>query len=496
MVNAEQTSEGAVVGASDESTSRPPEPAPRRSTAASPPIVGNISIRPGREAIRQLPPGPTMPGALQSLAIWSRRNAFFERCRARYGKRFTIRHRVPAEPYVVITDPDEIKQVFQAPGDVMWSANGSSELVKYFGDTGLSLSEEDRHLARRKVVNKSTHGKALEQITASISGVTGNELESWPRDEVISLYPRVHRLTLKVIRHVCFGPEEDKRLDELVDVLTEMMRFNDNPLSLVETQYLPPRVLRLLTAIRPLGLHRFMECHARADELIYEVIDDRRRAHGDDDEDARDLVSLLLATTTEDGSPLSALELRDEIMTTFLAGTTTTASSLAAGVDLITREPAVHDRLVREIDSDDGDAYLTATVWEILRRKPPLPMIIPRLVMRPVEVGGVTYLPGVRLWVNAHLVHHDPDLYPDPYAFRPERFLDNPPGTYTWLPFGGGRRRCLGKPIAELEMKCVLREIFARYEVRREGPQPEATRSNIVTVRPARGTRVALSARS
>lgn len=495
MVNAEQTSEAAVVRASDGGTSRPPESAPPRSTAASPPIVGNLSIRPGREAMRQLPPGPTMPGALQSLAIWTRRNAFFERCRARYGKRFTIRHRVPSEPYVVITDPDEIKQVFQAPGDVMWSANGSSELVKYFGETGLSLSEEDRHLARRRVINKSTHSKALEQISASIDRVIEHELDSWPRDEVISLYPRVHRLTLTVIRHVCFGPEEDKRLDELVDVLTEMMRFNDNPLSLVETQYLPPRVLRLLTGIRPLGLHRFTECHARADELIYEVIEDRRRAPGDDD-DPRDLLSLLLATTNEDASPLSALELRDEIMTTFLAGTTTTASSMAAGVDLITREPAVHDRLVREIDSGDGDAYLTATVRETLRRKPPLPMIIPRLVMRPVEIGGLTYLPGVRLWVNAHLVHHDSGIYPDPYAFRPERFLDNPPGTYTWLPFGGGRRRCLGKPIAELEMKSVLREIFARYEVRREGPRPEATRSNIVTVRPARGTRVALSERS
>lgn len=487
MVNTEQTNDAAISGAHDEGSLRPP------AAAASPPVVGNISIRPGREAMRRLPPGPTMPGALQSLAIWTRRNAFFERCRARYGKRFTIRYRVPTEPYVVITDPDEIRQVFQAPGDVMYSGNGSSELVKYFGETGLSLADEDRHLARRKVVNKSTHGRALEQITASVNDVTKRELDAWPRGEVTSLYPKVHRLTLRVIRHVCFGPGEDKRLDDLVDVLTEMMRFNDNPLSLVETQYLPPRVVGLLSAIRPLGVRRFLEYHARADALIYEVIEDRRRTH---DDDARDLLSLLLATTNEDGSPLRALELRDEIMTTFLAGTTTTASSIAAGVGLITRAPAVHDRLVREIDSDNGDAYLTATGREILRRKPPLPMILPRLVMRPVEVGGVTYLPGVRLWPNAHLVHHDPDNYPDPYAFRPERFLEKAPGTYTWIPFGGGRRRCLGMPIAELEIKCVLREIFARYDVRREGPQLEATRSNIVTVRPALGTRVTLSARS
>jgi len=491
-MDAQETSGPAVAGASGEDVPRSSAARPRPATPG-PPIVGNISIRPGPEAMRQLPPGPRMPGVMQSLAIWTRRNAFFERCRARYGKKFTIRYRIPTEPYVVITDPAEIKEIFQAPGEVMWSGNSSSELVKYFGETGLSLSEEDRHLERRRVVNKSTHGKALEQITASIDGVTAKELDSWPCGEVISLYPRVHRLTLKVIRHVCFGLAEDPRLDELVDVLTEMMQFNDNPLSLVETQYLPPRVLRLMTAVRPLGLQRFTACHARADALINEVVGDRRRAPGD--AEARDLVSLLLATSNEDGSSLSALELRDEIMTTFLAGTTTTASSIAAGVDLITRAPEVQDRLVSEIDAGDGDGYLTATAWEILRRKPPLPMILPRLVMRPIEVGGITYLPGVRLWVNAHLVHHDVDVYPDPYAFRPERFLGTQPGTYTWLPFGGGRRRCLGKPIAELEIKCVLREIFARYELRRESPRAETTRSNIVTVRPARGTRVALTAR-
>ncbi|MFL5912521.1 MAG: cytochrome P450 [Gaiellaceae bacterium] len=492
MSNAEKTSQGGVAVAPNGNGSSAPQAATSRSAPPLPPVVGNISIRPGRDALSALPPGPRMPSTLQALALWYRRNAWFERCRARYGSRFTIWYRFPAVPWVIISDPEEVKQLFLTPGDVVYCSNGSSELVKYFGDTGLSLSEEDRHLARRKVVNKCTHGEAVARITDTIADVTRREVESWPNDEVISLYWRLNRLTLSVIRQVCFGPEEDERLDELVDVLDQTMRFNDHPLSLLETQFFWPSAVRLLKAVRPLGFRRFAEGHARVNELIYEVIKDRLRSDGG----GQDLLSMLLATTNEDGSPLSPLELRDEIMTTFIAGTTTTTSSIAAGVDLITRTPAVRDRIVSAIDAGEDDAYLTATAHEILRRKPPLPVIIPRLVMRTVEIGGIVYQPGIRLWVSSHLVHHDAATYPDPYAFRPERFLDNPPGTYTWVPFGGGRRRCLGKAIAELEIKCVLRQIFGQYDVRREGPEAEATRSNIVTVRPARGTRVALSARS
>jgi cytochrome P450 family 135 len=482
MLDTENTRHAAVAPASENGAS----------PAESAPMVEHISIRPAQRAISGLPPGPRTPAVLQMLAFWYRRNVFFERQRARFGKRFTIRIRVPGVPFVIISDPEDIKQIFLSPPDVMYCGNGSSELEKYFGNTGLSYLEEERHLARRKVMNRSTHGEAVKQLTAAVRDLAEREVASWPQGEVFSVFPRAHRLTLKVIRHVCFGPDEDERLDELVDVLTEMMRYNDNPGSIVEFQFMPRSVWRLLNAIPPSGVRRFMKHHARADELIYSVIEDRRRAGGD----GFDLLSVLLGTTDEDGSPLHATELRDEIMTTFLAGTATVASSTAWGVDLITREPAVQQRLVSEIDAGEDDAYLTATIQEILRRKPPLSIIIPRLVMKRVEINGVTYDPGVRLWPNPHLLHHDPEIYPDPYSFRPERFLDNPPGTYTWIPFGGGRRRCLGTAIADLELNCVLKEIFGRYEVHRARPEPETTRSYIVTVRPSHGTPVSLTPRS
>src|SRR5205085_4711559 len=162
-------------------------------------------------------------------------------------------------------------------------------------------------------------------------------------------------------------------------------------------------------------------------------------------------------------------ELRDELMTLLVAGHETTASELAWAFERLPREPRVLARLTSEIDAGEDDAYLTATIQETLRRRPVLPNVAPRLVKKPVEIGGWTYRPGVCVVANAYLVHHDPTIYDDPYEFRPERFLDEPPGTYTWIPFGGGRRRCLGASFAQLEMKIVLRAVLAHYELSQIG---------------------------
>jgi cytochrome P450 len=190
---------------------------------------------------------------------------------------------------------------------------------------------------------------------------------------------------------------------------------------------------------------------------------------------------------------MSAQELRDELMTMLVAGHETTASALAWAFERLGRHADVRRRLVREIDAGEGDAYLTATIQETLRRRPVLPNAAPRLVVREIEVGGRRYEPGVALVANAYLVHHDPAIYPDPYAFRPERFLERPPGTYTWIPFGGGRRRCLGASFATLEMKVVLRAVLARYELGPHGPE-RARRRNI-TIRPAAGSAIGLRSR-
>jgi cytochrome P450 len=236
--------------------------------------------------------------------------------------------------------------------------------------------------------------------------------------------------------------------------------------------------------------HEFERMRAEADALIYETIDQRA-----DDEDRDDVLAMLLAARHEDGSPMAPVELRDELMTLLVAGHETTASELAWAFERLARTPGVLARLTDEIDSGDDDAYLTATVYETLRRRPVLPNAAPRLVMEPVEIGGWRYEPGVCLIADSYLLHHDPDVYPDPYDFRPERFLDEQPGTYTWIPFGGGRRRCLGASFAMLEMKIVLRAVLSQNELAPAANGGEGARRRSITLSPRAGSRTVLRAR-
>jgi cytochrome P450 len=234
-------------------------------------------------------------------------------------------------------------------------------------------------------------------------------------------------------------------------------------------------------------LKRFQQVRARADELIFELIEERRRA-GNGHRD--DVLGMLLEARHEDGSSMSAQELRDELMTALVAGHETTASQLAWGFERLAREPQVVEQL-----RADGDEYLTATIHEILRLRPVLPNAEPRLTKQPVKIGEVEYPPGVALLASAYLVHHDPAIYPQPYAFRPERFIGNPPGTYTWIPFGGGRRRCLGASFALQEMRIVIRSVVDRFEVEPAGDRPEQTARRSITFSPSRGASVILRER-
>jgi cytochrome P450 len=436
-------------------------------------------------------PGPRLPVLLQLLAYWRRPAAFIEQCRERYGSRFVLRVSIPTRPLHVISDPEDVKQMFLAPDDVLHTGNGSARLENFIGHSGLAWLDEKEHKARRKHVMQSVHGKALQRVDASITEMAKQEIANWPQGKAISLYPLIHHLTINVIREVIFGPVRPKRSDELIDVLEQMTDFNYKIASTLMIYRMSPRRVRLLRAIRPLGLDHFLKLRDRADMLIAEAIQERRNAG----EPGDDLLSGLLAITDDNGSPLPAQELRDEIMTMFLAGTETTAAALTWAFEYLSREHAVRDRLVAEID-EGGDTYLMATIQEVLRVRPSVPQIILRQVMKPVEIGGVRYEPGMLLWASPYLLHRNPVLYPDPYVFRPERFLGTKPGIYTWIPYGGGRIRCLGPAVAELEMQAVLREVLGRYELRRVDPRPEKVRTHLITPLPGNGARLELRTRS
>jgi cytochrome P450 len=434
-----------------------------------------------------LPPGPRMPAALQTLGVWSRPTAFLERARARYGRRFTVRL-LGQPPAVMISDPEEIKEMFLAAPDVLHPGEGARILEPTVGRSSVILLDEGEHLEQRKLLLPAFHGERMQRLGALMSELAESEVESWPREEPIALHPRLQRLTLEIILRAVFGLERGAQLDSLRELLTRVLAFGDSPLSLLPR---PPRMLARFTA-----LASFERLMAQIDELIFELIEQRRL---DGDADGEDVLALLLAAEHDDGSPMSARELRDELMTALVAGHETTASELSWAFERLSREPAVLARLHDELDAGTDESYLAATVNETLRHRPVLPNAEPRLVKKPIEIGGVRYPPGVVLMANAYLVQHDPAIYPDPYAFRPERFLeqeDGPAGrasnTYTFIPFGGGRRRCLGASFAVLEMKIVLRAVLDRCELVPTAARAERARRRSITISPAQGALLTL----
>jgi cytochrome P450 len=245
-------------------------------------------------------------------------------------------------------------------------------------------------------------------------------------------------------------------------------------------------------------VRRFGDLVVQTDELIFAQIAERRRDGGPRD----DVLALLLEAHHEDGSPMSDREVRDELMTALVAGHETTASQLAWAFAHLAREPRVVAELVAELEAGQSDAYLTATMYEILRLRPVLPNAEPRLTKQTVRIGDFDYPPGVALLAGAYLVHHDPAIYPDPFAFRPKRFLEGDPptavkpGTYTWIPFGGGRRRCLGASFAQQEMKIVLAAAFRRFALEPGTGRPETTARRSITFSPTSGATVILRERA
>jgi cytochrome P450 len=420
---------------------------------------------------------------MQTIGWWSRPIAFMEQCRSRYGKRFTIRL-LQTPPFVIISEPDQVKEMFTAPPEVLHPGEGARILEPVVGKNSVILLDERPHLSQRKLMLPAFHGEKMERLAGVMTEVAEREAASWPRDEPLRLHPRLQSLTMRVILRAVFGLDEGDRFERLRANLTEILAIGSGPSGII------PFLQVDLGRLTP--WNRFLRLREEADGLIYELIEERRHENTERD----DVLSMLLDARHEDGSPMSPQELRDELMTLLVAGHETTASELAWAFERLTREPRVLARLVGEIDGGDGDAYLTATVQETLRRRPVLPNAAPRLVKKPVEIGGWSYPPGVSLIAHSYLIQHDPDIYPRPYEFRPERFLEQAPGTYTWIPFGGGRRRCLGASFAMLEMKLVLRAVLEQADVRPGTAGLELARRRSITVSPSDGATTILHERT
>jgi len=421
-----------------------------------------------------LPPGPG-PAPLNMLGWTLRPIPFMERCRQRYGERFTVDMGPPEGKWIFLTQPDEIREMFSAPADVLHPGEGARVLEPVVGPRSVLLLDGGEHLAQRKLMLPAFHGERMRALVGVMEEVAAREVAAWRPGEPFALHQRTQALTLEIILRAVFGMAAGARLDELRTTLKELLDLGASPLTL-----LPPFRRRL----GPLTTWaRFVDVRDDADALILALIDERRRAG----EEGDDVLTMLLAARDEDGRPMTDRELRDELVTLLVAGHETTASALSWGFEQLLRAPEVLERVTRAALEDDT-AYLEATVKEILRRRPVLPIAQPRRIKQPVEIGGRSYPAGPAFAACIYLVHHDERVYPEPYVFRPERFLDGSPGKFSWIPFGGGVRRCLGASFAQLEMQIALRAILAAVEVTSALEGREGIGRRSITLSPRRGT--------
>jgi cytochrome P450 len=392
-------------------------------------------------------------------------------------------------PFVVLSDPDDAREVLTAPPDLLHPGEGARILEPVVGTHSVILLDEAPHLEQRKLMLPAFHGERMQRLSGLMSEVAGREAERWPRGEPVALHPQLQALTLEIILRAVFGIEPGPRLDAMRTLLTAILELGSRPEAMI------PALQREIGP-RRLPWNRFFTLRDEIDRIVFELIDERRAA-ADADGEAKlgdDVLAMLLeARHEDDSSPMSPQEIRDELMTSLVAGHETTASQLGWTFEAISRHPDVLRRLEAEVADGEEETYLTATIQEALRRRPVLPNPEPRKTTREATIGGHTYPAGVALIVSAYLIHHDPAIYPEPYAFRPERFVDEQPGTYTWLPFGGGRRRCLGASFAMLEMRTVVREVLRRHRLVATSERPEPTRRRSITLSPGRGARVVLA---
>jgi cytochrome P450 len=401
----------------------------------------------------ELPPGPSAPPAIQTYEWIARPTTLMRRAQARYGEPFTLRLAWMDAPMVFTSDPAEIKRVYAAPPTVLHAGESSAFLEPFAGPRSILVLDGEEHMRERKLMLPPFHGEALPRWGATMARVAEEELDRWVPGRPLRALERMQAIALEVILRVVFGGGDAELRDAIRRALQVPM-----PLLLAMSLWDDQRRGPYAAYLRRVR---------RLDGLLYERID-RDRGEGS-------LLAVLKATGA------SRAQLRDQLATLLAAGHETTAGALGWALERLARHPAVLAR-VREGD----EAYLDAVVKEVLRVRPVL-AITARKAVEPYELGGWTLPPGVHVTPCIYLAHRRPEVWDHPTAFRPERFLDGAPEPYTFIPFGGGVRRCVGAAFASLEMKEVLRAVARRFELAAATRGGERMRRRSITMTPSRG---------
>jgi cytochrome P450 family 135 len=447
-------------------------------------VAERVADGPGALREPQLPPGLKLPPLLQTAAWALTPTRLMDRAAGRLGETFAITFFPSGMKFVLLGDPEAVKTLFTAPPEIAPSGVGNSPLAGVMGPSSVLTLTGPEHMRQRKLLLPPFHGERMREYEDVIVEATRNDMAGWPLDHPMRLHPHTRAITLEVILRAVFGVEAERMtpLREAIGGLIKPMTV----LAILRIALSPPSTERPAGAIGDALDH--------LDRLIYEEIA-LRRAQGDLGE-RQDILSLMMGARDEDGEPMTDPELRDELVTMLLAGHETTATSVAWAVERLVRHPAALERLLAEIDADESEQFLTAVANETLRVRPVVPLVV-RVLQEPFEVGGRLLPAGTRVAPSIWLVNRNPRVYDAPNEFRPERFLGDAPETFSWIPFGGGIRRCIGASFAQLEMRLMLRTMLR--ELRPELPAPgarprwrrgEPIRRRAVTLVPMDGARV------
>ncbi|HWW68301.1 MAG TPA: cytochrome P450 [Solirubrobacterales bacterium] len=430
-----------------------------------------------------LPPGPASSPLVQTLRWGFRPLPFMDESRKKFGNSFSVKFLGFKSPMVMISDPEAIKALYTERENGL-PPGRNIVLEPIMGSRSVLLLEGSDHLARRKLMLPAFHGERMRSYQPVVEEIVSAEIDSWPLGEEFPIHSRMQAVTLEVILRVVFGVSDGPRLERLRDMLGKVLTETASPTA---------QLIRIATQrFDRRGPWAKFEGQLKAvDELLYAEIGERRSDPGL--EDRGDILSALMLARFEDGEAMTDTELRDQLMTLLLAGHETTATALAWTFDLLLRHNEPLQRL-RDSLEEGSDEYLRATIAESLRLRPVIPLAGRRLA-KELSVDGLTLPAGTDVTPAIWLTHTRADIYPEPFAFRPERFLEEAPDTYAWIPYGGGIRRCLGASFAEFEMRIMLSEVLTRCDLHKASPAPERVGRRNITLSPRDGTPVVVTAR-
>ncbi|MFZ9669322.1 MAG: cytochrome P450 [Solirubrobacterales bacterium] len=418
------------------------------------------------------PPSLRQPRPVQAVRFAHSQKRFFEKA-AHLGDVFQVNFQ--RRRWNVFTHPDAVKEVFTAPSSALHAGKGNDILATALGEHSVLILDEDEHMRHRKLLLPSFHGERLQAQAGTIQRIAEQEVERMPRDGSFSMRDHSQAIALEVILEIVLGTESTgSEHDELAGHARRTLEWIGRPFRLLPPGLLGPR--------HPLVRRMYRPVLDPLDESLYRLIAERRQEP--DLEEREDMLSMLLTARDEEGRPMSDEEVRDEIVTLIVAGHETTATALAWAFERLAHTEGSTEALHQAVAGGDDD-YVTAVAQETLRLRPVLDVVV-RQVNEPIEIAGYSFERGEMVVPCIHLVHRREDVYPDPLEFKPSRWKDEKPGTYTWIPFGGGVRRCIGASFAMAEMEIVMKAV-ARAGVLEPVGDDEEVVQRFITSSPARG---------